>query len=328
MGYRQLSFPHGTRFLVTGGAGFIGSNIAEALLTMGYMVRILDDFSTGLRENVLPLMQIKGLELIEGSIVDFEVCRLACSGIDYVLHQAAWGSVPRSIKMPLHYDTVNVHGTLNMMQAALEAKVKKFVYASSSSVYGNEATLPKVEGREGMPLSPYAITKTTNELYAKNYYDIYGLQTVGLRYFNVFGRRQDPHSTYAAVIPLFVRELLADRSPVIHGDGTQSRDFTYIDNAIEANLRACLAAEVACGQAFNIAYGQCTSIYELYFTLCRLLNKKLEPIYGPIRAGDIPHSLADISKARTLLGYTPEFDFAQGLEATIEWYVARAAGLA
>lgn len=313
-------FPKKAKFLVTGGAGFIGINLTEALLQLGYEVRVLDDFSTGLRESVKELRQNYHFELIEGSIVDMLACKSACKGIDYVLHQAAWGSVPRSMLMPLTYDSVNVHGTLNMLQAALEAGVKKFVYASSSSVYGDELNLPMLEGRVGKPLSPYAITKKVNEIYAKAYYDVYGLPTVGLRYFNVFGRRQNPYSSYAAVIPIFVKALLSDQAPTLNGDGQQTRDFTYIDNVIEANLKACLSGEEANGEAFNIAYGQNISLKELYMKISSLLGKQIEPIYGPPRAGDIRDSLADISKARNLLGYDPKFDVSKGLELTMSWY--------
>lgn len=321
MGYQNLVFPPGSKFLVTGGAGFIGSNLIEAILQMGYRVRVLDDFSTGKRENVNLLQKEYKLEVLEGSITEVETCRKACFEVDYVLHQAAWGSVPRSVKMPLVYDTINIHGTLNMMQAALEAGVKRFVYASSSSVYGDEATLPKIEGREGKPLSPYAITKKVNEMYAKNFYELYGLKTIGLRYFNVFGQRQDPYSAYAAVIPIFVRALLKDQTPVINGDGTQSRDFTFVENVIEANLKACLASDEAWGEAFNIAYGKNTTLLHLYDRIGALLGKKIEPQFGPPRAGDIPHSLADISKARKLLNYEPDYDLTKGLELTMGWYV-------
>lgn len=321
MGYKHLNFDKDTSFLVTGGAGFIGSNIIEALLGMGYSVKCLDDFSTGKRENIKDFLENEKFLLIEGSICDFETCKSAVSDVDYVIHQAAWGAIPRSIKMPLEYDSINVHGTLNMMQASVEAGVKKFVYASSSSVYGDEKTLPKVEGREGKLLAPYPITKAVNELYARNYYDIYGLKTVGLRYFNVFGRRQDPTSTYAAVVPLFVKKLMNGEQATINGDGSYSRDFTYVENAVEANLKACLAGEEACGEVFNIAYGQNITIQELYDILAELLGKSdIKPIYGPTRAGDIPHSLADISKAKKLMGYDPDYSVRDGLKLAVDWY--------
>ncbi len=314
-------FNQNVKFLITGGAGFIGSNLADYLLKSGSEVKVLDDLSNGRIENINYLKSKYDFEFIEGDIRDINICRKAVNGVDFVLHQAAWGSVPRSVRMPLVYDEVNVHGTLNMLEAAKENNIKKFVYASSSSVYGDEATLPKVEGKEGNPLSPYAITKKVNELYAKNYFELYGLETVGLRYFNVFGRRQDPHSTYAAVIPIFIRELLKDHAPVINGDGTQTRDFTYIDNVIEANLLACIAGEEASGEAFNIAYGKYITLNDLYHVICELLGKNIEPTYGKPRVGDISHSLADISKAKKLLNYDPEIDVFEGLSQTMEWYV-------
>ncbi|CEK32833.1 NAD-dependent epimerase/dehydratase family protein [[Clostridium] sordellii] len=320
MGYQDIQFPKGTKFLVTGGAGFIGSNLVEALLNKGCFVRVLDNFSIGKKENLEEFMNHENFELIEGDIRDLETCQKACKDITYVLNQAAWGSVPRSIEMPLLYEEINIKGTLNMMTAARDNGVKRFVYASSSSVYGDEPNLPKVEGREGNLLSPYAITKKVNELYAKNYFDLYGLETVGMRYFNVFGRKQDPHSYYSAVIPKFVSLLLNDEAPTINGDGEHSRDFTYIDNVIEANLRACLAPKEACGKAYNIAYGGRVSLNELYEVLRNLLNKDIKPIYGPNRKGDIKHSNADISSAKTLLNYNPSYSFEDGIKLTIEWY--------
>ncbi|MFR9060910.1 NAD-dependent epimerase/dehydratase family protein, partial [Eubacterium callanderi] len=240
--------------------------------------------------------------------------------IDYVSHQAAWGSVPRSIEMPLLYEEINIKGTLNMLEAARQNNVKKFVYASSSSVYGDEPTLPKKEGREGNLLSPYALTKRTNEEYARLYTELYGLETIGFRYFNVFGRRQDPDGAYAAVIPKFVSSLLYNIAPKINGDGTQSRDFTYIENVIEANLKGMQAPREAAGEAFNIAYGGQVNLNELYQKLSELLGKKIEPVYGPERAGDIKHSNADIDKARKFLKYAPEYSFERGIELTIAWY--------
>lgn len=320
MGYQDIKFAKGTKFLVTGGAGFIGSNLTETLLNKGYFVRVLDDFSIGKRENIEAFMNDKNFELIKGDIRDIKICQQVCKGIDYVLHQAAWGSVPRSIEMPLLYEEINIKGTLNVMTAARDNNVKRFVYASSSSVYGDEPNLPKVEGKEGNLLSPYAITKKVNELYAKNYFDLYGLETVGMRYFNVFGRKQDPHSYYSAVIPKFVSLLLNNEAPTINGDGEHSRDFTYIDNVIEANLRACLAPKEACGKAYNIAYGGRVSLNELYETLNNLLNKDINPIYGPNRKGDIKHSNADISNARKLLSYDPSYSFEDGIKLTIDWY--------
>lgn len=320
MGYQDIKFSKGTKFLVTGGAGFIGSNLVEALLNKNCFVRVLDNFSIGKRENLEEFIGNENFELVEGDIRDLETCQLACKDIDYVLNQAAWGSVPRSIEMPLIYEEINIKGTLNMMTAARDNGVKRFIYASSSSVYGDDPNLPKQEGKEGNLLSPYAITKKANELYAKNFFDLYGLETVGMRYFNVFGRKQDPNSYYSAVIPKFVSLLLKDNSPTINGDGEHSRDFTYIDNVIEANLRACLAPKEACGKAYNIAYGGRVSLNELYKTLKNLLNKDIEPIYGPNRKGDIKHSNADISNSKKFLGYDPSYSFDEGIKLTINWY--------
>ncbi len=307
---------------MTGGAGFIGSNLCEAILDLGYKVRCLDDLSTGKQANVDLFAGRPGYEFLKGDIKDFDTCLKACEGVDYVLHQAAWGSVPRSIEMPLFYCANNIQGTLNMLEAARRAGVKTFVYASSSSVYGDEAHLPKQEGVEGALLSPYALTKRADEEWAKQYTRHYGLRTVGLRYFNVFGRRQDPNGAYAAVIPKFIKMLLNDERPTINGDGQQSRDFTYIENVIEANLKACLAPHEAAGQAFNIAYGGREYLNDIYKTLVEALGKDIQPIYGPDRKGDIKHSNADISKARELLGYDPEYDFHRGLNEAIDWYKA------
>ena len=247
MGYKNLCFPKGTLFLVTGGAGFIGSNLCEAILNMGYRVRCLDDLSTGKQENVDMFLGNLNYAFIKGDIKDFDTCMKACEGVDYVLNQAAWGSVPRSLEMPLFYCSNNIQGTLNMLEAARQNGVRKFVYASSSSVYGDEPNLPKTEGREGNLLSPYALTKRCDEEWAKQYTMHYGLDTYGLRYFNVFGRRQDPDGAYAAVIPKFIKQLINNEQPTIHGDGKQSRDFTYVENVIEANLKACLAPHEAAG---------------------------------------------------------------------------------
>lgn len=320
VGYQNIVFPKDTLFLVTGGAGFIGSNLCEAILNLGYRVRCLDDLSTGKEANVEPFLNNPHFEFIKGDIKDLDICIKACEGVDYVLHQAAWGSVPRSIEMPLVYCANNIVGTLNMMEAARKTGVKKFVYASSSSVYGDEPTLPKVEGREGNLLSPYALTKQCDEEWGKQYTMHYGLPTIGLRYFNVFGRRQDPDGAYAAVIPKFIKQLLAGERPTINGDGQQSRDFTYIENVIEANLKACLAPENADGQAFNIAYGGREYLNDIYHGLTKALGVDIEPIYGPDRRGDIKHSNADISKARELLGYNPDWSFQRGIDAAIDWY--------
>lgn len=320
MGYKNINFPKESVFLVTGGAGFIGSNLCEAILTLGYQVRCLDDLSNGKPENVNIFMGHPNYTFIKGDIRDLATCMQACEGIDYVLHQAAWGSVPRSIEMPLFYCSNNIQGTLNMLEAAKQNHVKKFVYASSSSVYGDEQTLPKVEGREGNLLSPYALTKRCDEEWAKQYTKYYGLATIGMRYFNVFGRRQDPNGAYAAVIPKFLKQLINNERPTIHGDGKQSRDFTYIENVIEANLKACLAPDEASGKAYNIAYGGREFLIDIYYTLTHALGKNIEPIFGPERLGDIKHSNADISMARKLLDYNPEYDFAKGLAESISWY--------
>lgn len=320
MDCHKIHFPPETKFLVTGGAGFIGSNLCEALLDMGYTVRCLDDLSNGLLVNVELFTDNPRYAFMKGDIRDLDACLVACDGVDYVLHQAAWGSVPRSIEMPLLYEDINVRGTLNMLEAARQSKVKQFVYASSSSVYGNEPNLPKKEGREGNLLSPYAVTKRSNEEWARQYTLHYGLPTVGLRYFNVFGRRQNPDGTYAAVIPRFIKLLLAGQQPTIHGDGLQSRDFTYVDNVIQANLLACLAPKEASGQAYNIAYGGRETLLDVYHGLTKALQVDIAPIHGPDRAGDIRHSNADISKAKELLGYQPEWSFADGIKEAIVWY--------
>lgn len=320
MGYKNLEFDKDTLFLVTGGAGFIGSNLCEAILSMGYQVRCLDNLSTGKIENINTFLDNSRFEFIKGDIRDLDTCKHVCSGVDYVLHQAAWGSVPRSIEYPLLYEEINIRGTLNMMEAARQNKVQKFVYASSSSVYGDEPNLPKREGIEGKLLSPYALTKRTDEEYGILYTKLYGLDTYGLRYFNVFGKRQDPNGAYAAVIPKWIKQLLNNETPVINGDGKQSRDFTYIENVIEANLKACLATSEAAGEAYNIAYGGREYLIDIYHSLTKALGKDIEPVYGPERKGDIKHSNADISKAKKLLGYNPEYDFTKGLSEAIEWY--------
>ena len=321
MGYSNLKFSENSTFLVTGGAGFIGSNLCEAILKMGYNVRCLDDLSTGKQANVDIFLDNPNYTFIKGDIKDLDTCMAACEGVDYVLNQAAWGSVPRSIEMPLFYEKNNIMGTLNMMEAARQHGVKKFVYASSSSVYGDHPVLPKKEGQEGNLLSPYALTKRVDEEFAKLYTRLYGLDTYGLRYFNVFGRRQDPDGAYAAVIPKFIKMLMNGETPTINGDGMQSRDFTYIENVIEANLKACLAPHEAAGNAFNIAYGGREYLIDIYHSLTRALGKDIEPNFGPDRAGDIKHSNADISKAREMLGYDPDYDFDSGLKLAIDWYV-------
>lgn len=320
MGYRDVKFSEGSVFLVSGGAGFIGSNICDALIDMGYTVRCLDDLSTGKYENIEHLEGNDRFTFIKGDIRNLDTCMEACKDVDYVLNQAAWGSVPRSIEMPLLYEEINIRGTLNMMEAARKCGVRKFVYASSSSVYGDSATLPKKEGQEGKVISPYALTKKVDEEYGRLYKELYGLDTYGLRYFNVFGRRQDPNGMYAAVIPKFIKQLLHGEVPTINGDGKQSRDFTYIDNVIEANLRACQAPSEAAGQAYNIGAGGRLFLNDIYSYLCKALDKDVEPIYGPARKGDVRDSNADISKARELLGYDPEYDFEKGIALAIDWY--------
>ena len=320
MGYDAISFNPDTRFLVTGAAGFIGSNLVEVLLNRGHSVRAMDNLSTGKQENIDLFAGKEGFEFIDGDIRDYDTCQNACQGIDFVLHQAAWGSVPRSMEMPLLYHAINITGTLNMMEAARQNGVKKFVYASSSSVYGDSEKLPKVEGNEGTVLSPYALTKQTDEVYGAVYHSVYELDTIGLRYFNVFGKRQDPDGAYAAVIPKFIKQLIGDETPTINGDGKQSRDFTYIENVIEANLKACLAPKEASGKAFNIAYGGREYLIDIYNVLCRALGKDIQPQFGPDRPGDIKHSNADISRARKFLGYDPSYNFEAGLKLAIQWY--------
>lgn len=320
MGYENIEFPKDTNFLVTGAAGFIGSNLCEVLIRKGYKVKALDDLSVGKQENIDLFVDNPNYTFIKADIRDYDSCLKATNDVDYVLHQAAWGSVPRSIEMPLLYEEINIKGTLNMLEASRQNNVKKFVYASSSSVYGDEPNLPKKEEIVGNVLSPYALTKKTDELYAKLYSSLYGLDTYGLRYFNVFGKRQDPDGAYAAVIPKFIKLLLQDKRPTINGDGKQSRDFTYIENVIEANLKACKADSKYAGEAFNIAYGGREYLIDLYNTLCDLLGKDIEPIFGPERPGDIRHSNADISKAKEMLGYNPDWDFDRGIKAAINWY--------
>ncbi|WP_066504536.1 SDR family oxidoreductase [Abyssisolibacter fermentans] len=320
MDYFRSKISKDTSFLVTGGAGFIGSNIVGKLLDLGYKVRVLDNFSTGKKENINIFLKNNNFELIEGDIRNTDICLSSCNGIDYVLHQAALGSVPRSIKNPRTTNDVNITGSLNMMIAAKEYKIKRFIYASSSSVYGDESTLPKKEDKLGIPLSPYAITKKVNELYGKNICELYGLKTIGLRYFNVFGEKQDPNSIYSAVIPKFIIKLLNKKAPTIYGDGLQSRDFTYIGNVIEANLKACIAEDEAIGEVFNIACGKRITLIDLYNKICRYLNVDIKPKFTSERSGDVKHSLADISKANKLLKYNPVYDINTGLEKTIKWY--------
>ena len=319
MAYRHLNFPKESRFLITGGGGFIGSNLCEAILIMGYKVRVLDNFSTGKEENVKEFINNKNFELIKGDIRDLDICDEACKDIDYVLHQASWGSVPRSIEMPLLYEDINIKGTLNMMDASKNNNVKRFIYASSS-VYGDSNRLPKIEGEEGRVISPYAFTKKVCEEYGRLYYSLYGLETIGLRYFNVFGKRQDTESSYAAVIPKFIKSLLNNEICIINGDGKQSRDFTYIDNVIEANLKACLAPIDVAGEVLNIAFGGREYLIDIYYKISRLLEKDIEPKFGDERKGDIKHSNASIEKARLLIGYEPKYNFEDGLRLAVDWY--------
>lgn len=313
--------------VVTGGAGFIGSNLVEELLFLGNRVICLDNFSTGKRENILPYLDNSHFSLIEGDIRNMDDCRKAVDGADYVLHEAALGSVPRSIKDPITTNEVNVSGFLNILVASRDAKVKRFIYAASSSTYGDSPSLPKVEEVIGKPLSPYAITKYVNELYADIFAKTYGMECIGLRYFNVFGRRQDPNGAYAAVIPLFVKKLMNHESPVINGDGEYSRDFTYIDNVIRMNLLAIETTNPqAVNQVYNTAYGERTTLNQLVAYLKEYLGEldpdilKIKTIYGANRAGDIPHSLANIDKAKQLLAYNPKYNVRDGLKQAVQWY--------
>ncbi len=310
-------------YLVTGGAGFIGSNIVEELLRRGERVRVLDNFSTGKRENILQLQQTLAaesnhhppLEIMEGDVRSYHIVREAVDGVDYILHQAALPSVPRSVKDPITSNEVNVVGTLNILNAAREARVRRIVYASSSSVYGDLEVLPKTEDMLPKPLSPYAVSKLAGEKYCQVFTRLYGLETVILRYFNVFGPRQDPTSQYSAVIPKFVRLIQTGESPVIYGDGSQSRDFTYVSNVVEANLLACQqSAEELSGEVFNIAFGKRVTINDLVNAINQSLNTHVEPRYADPRPGDVKHSLANIGKARQILGYEPKIDFGEGLK--------------
>ncbi len=313
--------------LVTGGAGFIGSNLSEELLTLGAKVTCLDNFATGKRENIEPLLVNENYTLIEGDIRNLDTCKKACENIDYVLHQAALGSVPRSINDPITSNDVNVGGFLNMLVAARDAGVKKLVYAASSSTYGDSESLPKVEDVIGKPLSPYAITKYVNELYADVFKRTYDFNTIGLRYFNVFGRKQDPNGAYAAVIPKFVMQMMKHESPTVNGDGEYSRDFTYIDNVILMNLLAITTDNPdADNQIYNTAFGERTTLNELLGHLKTYLSEfdpeiaNIEINYGPNRKGDVPHSLASIEKAKNLLNYQPQYSIKDGLKVAVKWY--------
>ena len=315
------------KVLVTGGAGFIGANLCEALLERQNKVVCLDNFATGKRENITGFLKNSNFTLIEGDIRNLEDCQKASQGVDYILHQAALGSVPRSIKDPITSNDVNVSGFLNMLVAARDNKVKRVVYAASSSTYGDSESMPKLEDIIGKPLSPYAITKYVNELYADIFSKTYGLETIGLRYFNVFGRKQDPNGAYAAVIPKFVSQLMAGDSPVINGDGNYSRDFTYIDNVIQANLLSLVTTNPkAINTVYNVAFGDRNTLNDLMGYLKEYLSSfdskisNVEVVYGPNRAGDIPHSHASVQKAKDLLKYNPQFTLQQGLKEAVQWY--------
>jgi len=316
-----------SRVLVTGGAGFIGSNLIEDLLIYENEVVCLDNLVTGKKDNIVGFLSNKNFSFIEGDIRDIKICQKACDCIDYVLHQAAIGSVPRSIKDPYFTSDVNIMGFINMLIAARDSNVKRFIYAASSSTYGDSKELPKIEDNIGNPLSPYAITKYVNELYAKNFYELYGLDSIGLRYFNVFGKRQDPHGAYAAVIPSFVSSLIKYKNPVINGDGSYSRDFTYIDNVILINHLSCLVKNPeSLNTVYNVAHGEKTNLNQLFIILRDSLaeyDKKistLDVIHGAFRDGDIPHSLASIDKAKKLLNYNPRYTFDEGIKLTAKWY--------
>ncbi|MHA7059196.1 SDR family oxidoreductase [Aquimarina sp. M1] len=327
MNTNQLELLSSSTVLVTGAAGFIGSNLCEALLEKGSIVIGLDNFATGHKKNIAALQENPNFTFIKGDIRNLNDCHKACTGTDYVLHQAALGSVPRSINDPITSNDVNVSGFLNMLVAARDAEVKRFIYAASSSTYGDSKALPKVEDEIGKPLSPYAITKYVNELYADNFKRTYDLDTIGLRYFNVFGRKQDPNGAYAAVIPKFVMQFMKYESPVINGDGSFSRDFTYIDNVIQMNLKAIVSDnEAALNQVYNTAFGERTTLDELVGLLKEYLSEfdseisKVNVKKGPERKGDVPHSLASVDKAKALLRYEPKFDIKSGLKEAVKWY--------
>nr|WP_167816009.1 SDR family oxidoreductase [Methanocorpusculum sp. GPch4] len=307
------------KYLVTGGAGFIGSNIVSELLKQGQQVVVLDNFATGKRENILPLMKNENLTMIEGDLRSFHIVRSAVKGVDYILHQGALPSVPRSINDPITSNYVNILGMLNILEAAKEFGVKRVVVASSSSIYGNSESLPKVETMPINPMSPYALTKYAQERYCQIFSQIYGLETVALRYFNVFGPRQDPTSQYSAVIPKFIRLIMADKEPVIYGDGSQSRDFTFVENNVWANIQACTAPKAA-GEVINIACGERYTLIELVQMINEILGKNIEPKFETDRAGDVKHSLAGIEKAKELLSYEVRVDFREGLRRTVEYF--------
>ncbi|MFD3000863.1 SDR family oxidoreductase [Pontibacter toksunensis] len=311
-------------FLVTGGAGFIGSNLVEYLLKYGAKkVRVLDNFSTGSQENIRAFQENAAFDFMEGDIRDLETCRKALEGMDFVSHQAALGSVPRSINDPITSNEVNISGFLNILLVARDAGVKRMVYAASSSTYGDHPGLPKVEDEIGSPLSPYAVTKYVNELYASVFSRTYDFHTIGLRYFNVFGPRQNPQGPYAAVIPLFIEAALRNEAPYINGDGETSRDFTFVENAVQANIKAMLTPALKKHEVINIAYGERTTLNQLWGKICNIADVDIAPEYREERKGDVKHSLADISKAKELIGYTPEYSALQGLQIAIDWYGER-----
>jgi len=327
MVYQELKTFQGAKVLVTGGAGFIGSNLCETLLNHHLQVVCLDNFATGKRENIAPFLTHPQFTLIEGDIRNLKDCHKACKGVDYILHEAALGSVPRSIQDPITTNEVNVSGFLNMLVAARDAKVKRFIYAASSSTYGDHEALPKVEDVIGKPLSPYAITKYVNELYADIFHKTYQLDTIGLRYFNVFGKRQDPNGAYAAVIPKFVQQLMKHESPIINGDGSYSRDFTYIDNVVQMNILAMTTTNKdALNTVYNTAYGDRTTLLELTKLLKENLGEFDKDILNVAikhrenRLGDIPHSLASVDKAKQLLNYSPKYNIADGIKEAVSWY--------
>jgi UDP-N-acetylglucosamine 4-epimerase len=307
--------------LITGGAGFIGRHLVNEFLNRGAQVRVLDNLATGFRKNVTPFLDHPNYEFIEGDIRNQETCLEATKDCDWVCHQAALGSVPRSLKDPVTTNEVNISGFINMLDAARRNGLSRFVYAASSSTYGDSKSLPKVEDVIGNPLSPYAITKYVNELYAKIFSNVYGIKTIGLRYFNVFGPHQDPNGAYAAVIPLFIKAAKEKTPPTINGDGLQTRDFTYVDNAVEANMRAFEAPDEAYNTVYNVAYGDRTTLIDVWRLICNEMDISIDPNFGPPRAGDIRDSLADISKARQNLSYDPKYDLQAGLKKTIAAYL-------
>lgn len=310
-------------FLVTGGAGFIGSNIVEYLLrNKAGHVKVLDDLSNGYFDNIKGFQSLANFEFIEGDIRDLETCKLAMRGVHYISHQAALGSVPRSIVDPINSNSVNIDGFLNVLVAALECgTLKRFVYAASSSTYGDSSELPKVEGSEGKPLSPYAVTKAVNEMYADVFSKVYGMHTIGLRYFNIFGPKQNPNNPYAAVIPLFCKHFINGTQPTINGDGLASRDFTFVENAVQANIKALLYEDLTSHQVFNVACGDQITLNDMINTLQKISKKEIKALYGPMRQGDIPHSKASIEKIQSILNYNPKYRFEKGLEVVYNWYL-------